>query len=156
MAQKSLSKSPEKSMGKGQTSSKPVERPPALHLSVGHLDIRVYPWGDVEADREDADGIYEVAKDSIYVRASRAPIEQFRILLHEILHVIWDTWGMGEAALTEEETCSKLDLGLANVFKDNPHLIDLMAAVVKEGKGIFDVQNSIAKPERRGRRKIQV
>ena len=112
---------------------------PAFRLSVGHLDIQVFPWGDAEADSEDADGIYDVSKDAIYIRASRSPSEQLRILLHEILHVIWDTWGMGEAALTEEETCSKLDLGLVNVFKDNPHLIDLMAAVFKDGKGIFNV-----------------
>lgn len=62
--------------------------------------------------------------------------------------MIWDTWGLGDVALTEEETCSKLDLGLANVFKDNPHLIDLMAAVFKDGKGIFNVPQDYQKKSR--------
>lgn len=109
---------------------KPASPTPAFRLRVGHLDIRVYPWSDEAANQEDADGIYYVATDSIYIRASRSPAEQIRILIHEILHVIWDTWGMGDGALTEEEVCSRIDLGLVNVLRDNPHLLSLIGAAL--------------------------
>lgn len=113
--------------------------PMPFTLRIGHLQITIHPWGDREADREDADGIYYPSKDAIYIRANRAPAEQVRILIHEVLHVIYDTWGIGDDALEEEAVCGRLDLGLVNVLQNNPHLLDILrGAFLATPRSIFN------------------
>lgn len=105
-------------------------------LRVGHLDVSVIPWSDRDADCSEANGLYHAASDTIFIRESLSPIEQARVLLHEVFHCIWTTWGMDDMAIpSEESVCHRFSLGLTSVLRSNPSLVHLLSEALYDGKG---------------------
>lgn len=64
----------------------------------------------------------ETIEISPRVSASKYPA----VLLHEILHGIWTTYGPHKAADDDEQMIIAFEEGLSQVFRDNPHLKDIL------------------------------
>lgn len=72
-----------------------------------------------EALTEEAWGCYNLETMTIWVQQELAPSKQARVLLHEIIHALWDVGELGEE--TDEETAvSVLSTQLLAAMHDNP------------------------------------
>lgn len=104
-----------------------------LALKIDHRDITVdalHPGYD-----DTAAGLYESAFSRILISPAASPAEQARLLLHEVLHAVWDIRHM-PATVTEELACSLLDGALATVFRDNLHLTAVLINALYAGQVI--------------------
>lgn len=103
-------------------------------LKVDHRDIevKVLPPGYDDT----AAGLYEACNSAILIDARISPQEQARVLLHEILHAVWDIRNMPKS-VTEELACSLLDGALATVIRDNPILLTLLGDALNLNVGIL-------------------
>ena len=103
-------------------------------LKFGYRDIQVLPMSDEEADTERCSGWYR--DNIIKVQESLDPPEQARILIHEILHAVFESFNIRRKRYNEELICKTLDKPLAQVLRDNPHLLKILNDAW-EGKSIF-------------------
>ncbi len=111
---------------------------PAFRLRIGHLDVAVLPMSDRVAEREECEGMYDPSTDSIYIRKNTSTTEQVRILMHEWLHSLFDSQGIGEIPLPQEAICGTVDRGITNLFLHNPHLLPmLLEALGPEAKPLL-------------------
>lgn len=91
------------------------------------------PISHKEADKHNADGYFVPDLGVIGIRHPDAPAEQARVLLHEVLHAIYQVWGYSDKPPAgEEEVCEFLDRALVKVFQDNPHLSAILALALGE------------------------
>jgi len=72
-----------------------------------------------EAQTEEAWGCYNLDNLDIWVQAELAPTKKARVLLHEIVHALWDVGELGEES-DEETAVSVLSTQLLAAMQDNP------------------------------------
>lgn len=82
-----------------------------------------------EKYRPDFNGFYMPEPRTISIDPEVSPFEQADTLLHECIHALWDALEMGKR-VTEENTATRLGTGLAELFRDNPALLPILAAAV--------------------------
>jgi hypothetical protein len=97
--------------------------PPAIILIDGfaYRVTRAMPEGS-----ESGHGQYDADKQRICVRLGLAPHYERSVVLHEVMHGLWEHAGLtaeGRAQPTEEEVVSALSYRLLEVLRSNPALV---------------------------------
>lgn len=108
-----------------------------MKIKVGphRIDVRPLPRGG--SSDQGVYGHYLPTSAAIEVSADMAPTRQAEILLHEVLHAVWDVQGIAPK-VDEETAVNSLAKGLLQVFVDNGALVPLLvAAAGPEGVAIF-------------------
>lgn len=78
---------------------------------------------------ENAVGLYWDHLREIALDATLPAQEQAAILIHEVIHAVWSARKMGKR-VTEESACTHLGVALAEVFRDNPHLVSAITSAL--------------------------
>jgi hypothetical protein len=97
-----------------------------LRVKVGAYDYRLVLSEDWGPDGEDTWGHCDANTYVIHVYGLRhAPNPEFvvGVVIHEILHAVWDERHLGKRP-DEEKVVSRLEVGLLSLFRDNPKLIN--------------------------------
>lgn len=103
----------------------------AFTLRVGHLDILVEPVSHELADKEEMHGCYLSSQFKIQIRHPYPPAEQARVLIHELIHAVYDVWRYtSDKSKDEESVCESLDIPLVKILQDNPQLLDRLKLAV--------------------------
>lgn len=84
-----------------------------------------------ETNGSDLMGLHEYSKARISLSKKHLPNNDVAmvVLMHEILHGIFDAWEIN--IKQEESVVSKLGSGLCTLLKDNPELVDYIRKVCK-------------------------
>jgi Zn-dependent peptidase ImmA (M78 family) len=93
-----------------------------VKLKINHRDVPVLPLSSEEATNLKMYGYYEDNTKEIYIENILDPTEQARVLLHEIIHALFHIHQVKAKRFTQEGVCQALDVPLATLFRDNPHL----------------------------------
>jgi hypothetical protein len=83
-------------------------------VKVGPFDLKI-----VNIDRTDDWGYYDPIKLEIGVQNNADRNVRAETLVHEILHVIWDVYGVKKGD-GEERTVTALAIGISASIRDNP------------------------------------
>lgn len=92
-------------------------------LKVGHLRFKVENWKDSEAWASMRWGECDKMAGVIRIADGITDDRKKEVLIHEILHAIWDLASLPTEG--EEEVVSRLAGPLTMVLNDNPKLKDL-------------------------------
>ena len=106
-----------------------------MNLRIGHRSIRLERMRPGEAHDQDARGLYLPNAGVIHVDPDQQPDVQAEVVLHEVIHALWETYGL-PPRVDEEEVASVLAKGLAQVIRDNPALVTAVQAAL-EGIALF-------------------
>lgn len=107
-----------------------------MKLKIGHLTVPVVRLPDDHPEKGLVYGLYEPLTTKISLCPIAAPAKQAETLIHEILHAIYDAYGLGGPDHDEETVCSILGRGLAQVIKDNAALGGVLRAGLVDGSRI--------------------
>lgn len=111
-----------------------------MKLKVGHRDYTIRAMDkDVALDGPDM-GYCHKTSAKIEVSPLIPAQLQAEILLHEVLHALWDTAGLPERA-SEEEAVSRLTRGFCALMRDNPDFT-AMVFMGLTGTRLFHVPHS--------------
>lgn len=97
-------------------------------VRVGPFDYDVQSWAANDAP-DNVNGECALNLLRIRIRDDMVPQKLAEVLLHEVLHAMWDIAELGEA-VDEETAVSGLGKQLLAVIRDNPELIDFVYACV--------------------------
>lgn len=104
-------------------------------LRIGHVDVEVEIWNHLWAQDANRWGEWSTREMKIRIDTTgRQPIEILCTLMHEVLHAIcWayevrfvDTLDKGDHPDTEERMVGILSGALAQVYRDNPELVQFI------------------------------
>ena len=101
-----------------------------MRLRIGHLDYDVSAMSVDEADEEGVDGLCQHHLQRIRVREELPPSQQAGVLLHEVLHALWNVYAIPRRGLTEEEVVARLEAPLLMLLRDNRHLVVALYAAL--------------------------
>lgn len=73
---------------------------------------------------------------TIYIRSDRSPQAQAAALIHELMHACFASFGLPKEGLSEEDVCTKLEIPLANVLRDNPRLPGVIRDALTKDKPV--------------------
>jgi len=91
-------------------------------LKVGFLTYSIEDFGPKEADLRGVYGTHSPATQIIKVDSNASKERRKEVLLHEILHAVWNQWMAQGENMEEEQVVNALAMGLMTVFTDNPGL----------------------------------
>lgn len=94
-------------------------------LKIGFLTYDVIDWEKTSAAEAHCFGMQNAQTQRIKIDAAASDERRREVLLHEILHAIFDQWMPEQVELqhmTEETIVSSLAIGLTTVFNENPSL----------------------------------
>jgi hypothetical protein len=100
-----------------------VSRP---RIKVGPYTYKLEPLGDKEAREADARALVNFDEWALRIRPSRRPSEQGALLLHELMHCIFEGFASKKKGLNEEEVCTLVERGFQAVFQDNPGVVRML------------------------------
>jgi hypothetical protein len=106
-------------------------------IRVGHYRVEVRPFGPGEAAAEDKNGDYDNDTKTVRIDSDIPTEFQAEILIHEVIHALWDFHAWPET-MTEEEVCARLAKGLSGLFSANPTLHRILGAALSGKKGIVE------------------
>lgn len=92
-------------------------------VKIGGIDYRIVPAAALECMEGEFLGRFHHSRQQIAVADYLPPAVAAQVLVHEILHGIWEQWGIGEDGVGEEAAVNRASLGLTAVMRDNPGLI---------------------------------
>jgi len=98
-----------------------TKKPASLRLKINHIVVSVLP---LAGKRNDGDtlGYWSAKEQAIFIHPEYSPAEQVRILWHEIVHAFYWAYNVDDVPRTEEAICDLMESPLAALFRDNPHL----------------------------------
>lgn len=96
-----------------------------LNFKFGHLDIIVKAFSSDIQEESKARGMALKDHSLIYIDTKIPPEFQAEVLIHELLHMIWNFMNLGDKN-KEEMTVDSMAKGLAMLIKDNPHFIKII------------------------------
>jgi hypothetical protein len=99
--------------------------PMPQRLRVGPFDYTVQSWPSREASAAERFGECDRFNNVIRVRDDISEQRSAETMIHEILHAVWDTQGLGDND-AEERIVTCLALGLSQVIRDNPDFVAWM------------------------------
>jgi hypothetical protein len=104
-------------------------------VRIGSLDFSVSDDAEAHLVAEDEMssrlfGMSDKSLQRIQLRPGMAPGFKRQIMLHEIVHLLFDDSGLEMASEDEERICLALQAPLLGVLRDNP---DLVAWLTSEG-----------------------
>ncbi len=92
-------------------------------LKIGFLTYTVEDFGPKEAELRGVYGTHSPMTQQIKIDSKSSKERKKEVLLHEILHAVWNQYlGGMEGEMKEEEVVNALAQGLIGVFVDNPGL----------------------------------
>lgn len=92
------------------------------NIKIGFLTYTVEDFGPKEAELRGVYGTHSPMKQIIKVDSGSTKERKKEVLLHELLHAIWNQWMPQGENIEEEAVVNALAQGLMTVFVDNPHL----------------------------------
>jgi hypothetical protein len=107
-----------------------------MKIKVGYTDYTVKGMPPGLADAESAVALCVADTQTIYLRTDLTPQKQGAALLHELVHAMFDAFGIPSRGLTEEDVATRLEIPLANLFRDNPRLPGVIRKALTEDKPI--------------------
>jgi len=110
-------------------------RPAKRVIRIGHYRCALQPFSRGAAAELSRNGDYDASTKAIRIDASISAAHQGEILLHEMIHGLFDAYGW-EEPLTEEQCCQKLGKALAATFQTNPWLHDVLRDALSGKKGV--------------------
>lgn len=101
---------------------KKISRPG--HVDVLHKRYAVV-WRDEKwADGNEAWGMCTHSKGTIEVCEEMTIEKQAEVLLHEVLHAIYDVMGLNNGKkLGQEKVVTQMAVGVMTVWRQNPHVV---------------------------------
>ncbi len=110
---------------------------PEVNLQVGHCSVSVLPFPEGVGEALGHLGDYTASSKRIRLSDEMPASEQAEVLLHEVIHACFDIFGWNEReTLTEEQVCTFVAKGLAQVFQANPILHEKLHQALTNGKDI--------------------
>jgi len=94
-------------------------------VKVGPYVYKIEKWDAMAARDADKHGECDTAMHIIRVDATYSEAAVKNTLLHEILHAVWNAWGLGDSE-EEEKAVNNMANGLQAVLNDNPGLIKFL------------------------------
>jgi antirestriction protein len=91
-------------------------------VRVGHRDFAIEDWQITDAVSEGRYGDCDKMNAKIRVCTSHDTARTVETLIHETLHACWEAGSLGSKE-TEEKAVTVLAKQLAQVLRDNPHLV---------------------------------
>jgi len=91
-------------------------------IKIGCLTYKVIDWDKDDSDEASLYGTHSSKTQRIKLASDMSVERKKEVLLHEVIHAIWDQWMVHEEGFKEEEVVRALAIGLTTVFKDNPDL----------------------------------
>lgn len=100
-------------------------------VRIGAMDYTVEPWSTREASSAGALGMCDANLLIIRIREDMVPMKKAEVLVHEILHGMWDSAGLHCGSDPEEEhVVSALAYQFLQVWRDNPELLAFLTATL--------------------------
>ncbi|MGN6146618.1 MAG: hypothetical protein ACTHOP_23880 [Mesorhizobium sp.] len=102
-------------------------------IRVGPLDYTVAGWAADRAGSERALGMCDRELLAIWIKEGLPVHKAAEVLLHEVLHAIYDVTGLGagEPETREERIVAALGFQLLQVWRDNPALVAFFERVLR-------------------------
>lgn len=94
-------------------------------IRIGPFDFAVEEWPSQLASVAQRYGECDRINNVIRVRTDAPPQRQAEVLLHEVLHAVWECGACDTA--DEEKLCSIFGMSLAQVWRDNPAFVAFMS-----------------------------
>jgi cob(I)alamin adenosyltransferase len=91
-------------------------------LRIGYRDFAVEEWDTKQANAAGRYGECDKANAILRIDVTYGPEKAANTLLHEILHACYDISGLTDED-NEERTVTQLSSVMAQVIRDNPHLL---------------------------------
>ena len=107
-----------------------------MKLTIGHLDYEVRPMTEDDESHGVNNGETDLETQEILIDCSTSAARQMEVLLHEIVHALWNAYDM-PARAGEERVCGFLGNGLTAVMRANPHLLPVLIAM-RDGAGFVE------------------
>jgi hypothetical protein len=98
-------------------------------VRVGHRDFAIEPFPTGFGERLFGETDYNTL--TIRVHQDLAPSVRSSTLLHEILHVIYDEYGLAKDD-TKERVVTMMSNGLCQVLRDNPDVVSFILGGLKK------------------------
>lgn len=95
-----------------------------MRIKVGPVDVTVTPLDRMTAVERGVCGLYHSATKKIEVSPRQTPQTQAAILIHELLHAVWDVHAIPKDG--EEAMILRLEAPLAGIIRDNPELLGVL------------------------------
>jgi len=96
-------------------------------VRIGYRDFEIIEWSREEADGRKQNGMCDVDEGKLCVCSAMGPQKTAEVLLHEVLHAAWHAGNLaGKEA--EERAVSGLAPQLAQIWRDNPRLVEFVTA----------------------------
>jgi hypothetical protein len=103
------------------------------------VDYAVEPMTAVTRSVEpDTYGICDTNTKTIYVNADQPTSVQASTLVHELMHALFDVFTLPKEGLSEEDVCSKLEVPLVVLLRDNPKLVTIIRGALCQDKPLFE------------------
>lgn len=106
-------------------------------LRIGHRRVTVHPLvgpkrGGHWSSCSGAAGAWHPREGVILISPEDAPEEQVATLWHEIIHAFHDCYPIESKRRDEESVCRALEMPLTNLFRDNPHLAEVIRRALEQ------------------------
>ncbi|MES1994455.1 MAG: hypothetical protein V4457_12900 [Pseudomonadota bacterium] len=73
---------------------------------------------------------------TLHIRPDLTPQQQASALIHEVIHACFHAFFLPEGNMSEEDVCSRLEVPLTNVVRDNPKLFEALRKALLQDKRI--------------------
>ena len=90
-------------------------------IKIAHMDIEVEAWPHRSANARSAYGEFSGEEGMIRIDTTQHPYKVAETFLHELHHAIFWVYKMQDDD-EEERTVATFATGMAQVFRDNPHV----------------------------------
>ncbi len=100
------------------------------HIHIGNRELQVGYFGDQTGDNY---GLYISDRDEVWFDASMTPGRAVQVVIHELLHALWEEGGFDETDKEEEHVVGVLSCQLSALLKHNPLLSEWLFTHSKKG-----------------------
>lgn len=100
-----------------------------MNLMIKGVPVAVHPILPGRAQVWAARGLYFKDTRTIQIDPTTKPADQADTLLHECIHAIWDLRKLSKRP-TEERVADSLGTAFAELFRDNPSLLSMLAGAL--------------------------
>lgn len=106
------------------SSGNPIKMKLPSKLRISCYDIDVVEMSSREGASRELYGVFSIDEAKIKIDTSNHKFKVLETFIHEILHGIYRGYRI-ESGHDEEQTVERMAVGLLQVLRDNPELLDL-------------------------------
>lgn len=100
-------------------------------VRIGPHDWTVKLWDEQAAGNTQALGLCDKHTCTILIMEGMAPQKEAEVLMHEIIHAIYDVGGLRYLEHQEEAVVNAMGYHMVGIVRDNPDLMDYFAAAMR-------------------------